>query len=139
MTLIETLRPLRKRLLAPLSLIFRDAGRSDSERSFATTIPADYAADNSQNLADLIMDADDKQFAVIYPKLREQSEKASALLIGEIGKKLPADLPSSDGKREKLAKRKANAAVALLAMGQPDPVWPCRGALFPMIRGYGAT
>src|SRR5262249_59092424 len=30
-TLIETLRPLRKRLLAPLSSIFRDTGRSESE------------------------------------------------------------------------------------------------------------
>ena len=36
------------------------------------------------------------------------------LLTGEINKKLPADLPSSDEKREKLAKRQANAAVALL-------------------------
>src|SRR5262249_23581308 len=45
-TLIKTLRPLRKRLLAALSSIFRDTERSESERSFATTILADYASDD---------------------------------------------------------------------------------------------
>src|SRR5262249_21416067 len=34
------------------------------------------------------------------------------------------DLPSSDPKREKLAKRQANAAVALLRLGQPGKGWP---------------
>ena len=46
------------------------------------------------------------------------------MLTGEIDKKLPSDLPSSDEKREKLAKRQANAAVALLRMNQPEKVWP---------------
>jgi formylglycine-generating enzyme required for sulfatase activity len=46
------------------------------------------------------------------------------LLIGEIDKKLPADLPSSDEKRETLARRQANAAVALLKMNHPEKVWP---------------
>ena len=40
-----------------------------------------------------------------------------------LDKKLPADLPSSDEEREKLAKRQANAAVALLRLGQPEKVW----------------
>ena len=40
---------------------------------------ADYAADNSQVLADLLMEADEKQFAVIYPKLREQGIEALVL------------------------------------------------------------
>ena len=60
------------------------------------------------------MDADAKQFAVIYPKFKEQGEKGLPLLTGEIDKNLPADLPSSDNKWEILAKRQANAAVALL-------------------------
>ena len=46
------------------------------------------------------------------------------MLTGEIDKKLPSDLPSSDESREKLAKRQANAAVALLRMNQPEKVWP---------------
>ena len=41
-----------------------DTNRRDAERSLATDILADYAADQPQVLADLLMDADEKQFAV---------------------------------------------------------------------------
>ncbi len=105
---------MRTKLLPQLSAVYRDSGRRETERSLATDILADYAADNPQVLADLLMDADDKQFAVIYPKFKDRSEQGLPLLTGEINKKLPSDLPSSDEKREKLAKRQANAAVALL-------------------------
>jgi hypothetical protein len=123
-TLLDQLRPVRARLLPPLSEVYRSKDRPDSERSFATNILADYAADNPQALADLLMDADEKQFAVIYPKLKEQGEKSAMLLTAEIDKKPPAQLPSSDKDRETLAKRQANAAVALLRLNQADKVWP---------------
>jgi len=96
-----------------------------------TNLLADYAAADPQVLADLLMDADEKQFAVIFPVAATGSLASpqarsivATLLSGEIDKKLPADLPFSDDKREKLAKRQANAAVALLRMGQPEKVWP---------------
>jgi hypothetical protein len=45
-------------------------------------------------------------------------------LIEETGTKLPPELPSSDEKRDTLAKRQANAAVALLGMNQEKKeVW----------------
>jgi formylglycine-generating enzyme required for sulfatase activity len=114
----------RTKLLPQLSAVYRDAGRRETERSLATDLLADYAGDNSQLLADLLMDADDKQFAVIYPKFKEQGEKALPLLIGKIDMKLPADMPASDPDREELAKRQANAAVTLLRRNQPEKVWP---------------
>jgi hypothetical protein len=123
-TLVDQLRPVRDTLLPPLNEIYRSKDRADSERSFATNILADYAADDSQMLANLLMDADEKQFAVIYAKLKEPGEKSGMLFTGEIDKKLPAGLPSSDEKREKLAKRQANAGVALFRMNQADKVWP---------------
>src|SRR5262249_46310844 len=61
---------------------------------------------------------------VIFEPYRAQGDKGLALLTGEIDKKLPANLPSSDEKREKLAKRQANAAVALLMLNQHEKVWP---------------
>jgi eukaryotic-like serine/threonine-protein kinase len=97
----------------------------------ATNLLADYTADNLHVLADLLMDADEKQFAVIYPKLKERSEQGWLLLTGEIDKKLPADVPSSDEKREKLAKRQANAAVALLRMNQPEKIRSFRVSVDP--------
>ena len=141
---MEALRPVRTKLLPQLSAVYRDAGRRETERSLATDILADYAADNPQVLADLLMDADDKQFAVIYPQIQGPQRTASPqvsrlqpLLIGEIDMKLPADLPSSDEKREKLAKRQANAAVALLRRNQPEKVWPLlKHSSDPRARSY---
>jgi formylglycine-generating enzyme required for sulfatase activity len=83
------------------------------------------------------MDADEKQFAVIYPKLKELGEQGVPVLTGEISKKIPSDLPSSDEKREKLAKRQANAAVALLRMNQPEKVWSLlKHSPDPRVRSY---
>jgi len=113
----EAFRPVKNALLAPLSAIFRDQRPERlSERNLATNLLADYAADNPRTLAELLMDADEKQFAVIFPKFQLASEQGLPVLIAEIDKKLPAELPSSDDRREVLAKRQANAAVALLRM-----------------------
>jgi formylglycine-generating enzyme required for sulfatase activity len=120
----DALRPVRVKLLAPLSVVYRSINRSEQERSLARDLLADYAADQPQVLADLVMDADEKQFAVMYPKFKDCGEQGLSALAGEIEKNLPADLPSSDDSREKLAKRQANAAVALLRMNQPEKVWP---------------
>jgi serine/threonine protein kinase/formylglycine-generating enzyme required for sulfatase activity len=134
----EAFRPAKNWLLPRLSEIFRDhQPERSAERSLATNILADYASDNPLLLADLLMEADDKQFSVIHPRFKEQGEQGLPLLIGEIDKKLPPDLPSSDGKREKLAKRQANAAVALLRMDQPEKVWPLlRHGPDPRVRSY---
>ena len=128
---------MRTKLLPQLSAVYRDAGRRETERSLATDILADYAADKPQVLADLLMDADDKQFAAIYPKLKDQSEQGLPLLTEEINKQLPSDLPSSDERREQLAKRQANAAVALLRMNHPEKVWPLlKHSPDPRVRSY---
>jgi serine/threonine protein kinase/formylglycine-generating enzyme required for sulfatase activity len=121
----EAFRPVKQRLVPRLSEIFHESQpERTAERTLATSLLADYTADNLQVLADLLMDADEKQFAVIYPKLKERGEQSWPLLTGEIARKLPSELPSSDEQREQLAKRQANAAVALLRMNQPEKAWP---------------
>src|SRR5262249_23604273 len=121
----EAFRPVKKSLLQPLSDVFRDRNpERASERMLAANLLADYTVDSPRVLADLLADADEKQFAVIYPKVKERGEQGWPLLASEIDKKLPAGVPSSDEKREKLARRQANAAVALLKMNQPEKVWP---------------
>jgi formylglycine-generating enzyme required for sulfatase activity len=134
---MDGFRPVRAKLCAPLSVIFRDAKRRDAERSLATDILADYAADSPHLLADLLMDADERQFAVIYPRLKDRDEQGLPVLTGEIDKKLPPDTPSSDVEREKLAKRQANAAAALLRMNQSEKVWPLlQQSPDPRVRSY---
>jgi formylglycine-generating enzyme required for sulfatase activity len=120
--LLELLRPVREELLWPLSGVYRGEGRSDSERSWATTILADYAADRPGELADLLMDADEKQFAVLYPKVLPYRERV-VVGLGETVK-TPLESKKTDEEKETLAKRQAYASVALLRLGQAERVWP---------------
>ena len=87
----EAFRPVRtNRCLPALASIYpRSPIAGKPERTLATNILADYAADQPQVLADLLMDADEKQFAVIYPKFKDRGEQGLPLLTGEIDKKLP--------------------------------------------------
>jgi serine/threonine protein kinase/formylglycine-generating enzyme required for sulfatase activity len=134
---LESLRPVQTKLLDPLVTAFRDTNRRDAERTLATEILVDYASDQPLLLADLLMDADEKQFATIFPKLKDRGEAVLSVLIAEIDRKLPCDLPSSHPKREALAKRQANAAVTLLRMKQPEKVWPIlKHSRDPRVRSY---
>lgn len=121
-TWIDALRPVRVKLIPQLSAVFQNPNRRETERSLATDILADYAANNPQKLADLLMDADERQFAVIYPKLKEKGEQGLLVLNSEIHKSLPPG--TADELKESLAKRQANAALALIRMDQPQNVWP---------------
>ncbi|MGA2033480.1 MAG: SUMF1/EgtB/PvdO family nonheme iron enzyme, partial [Thermoguttaceae bacterium] len=85
-TWMECLRPVSARLFGPLVAIFRDTNRPAAERSLATDILADYSADQAETLADLLMDADEKQFAVLYPKLKKHGETGAQRLLSEIDK-----------------------------------------------------
>jgi len=134
----EMYRSVKNSLLDPLTAVFQDhRPERAAERSLATNLLADYAADAPVKLADLLMEADKRQFAVIYPKLKDQGDKGLPLLLGEIDRSLPAELPSSDDKRETMAKRQANAAVALLRLNQPEKVWPLlKHSPDPRVRSY---
>jgi formylglycine-generating enzyme required for sulfatase activity len=117
---MASLRPVRVQLLPSLSVVFGDTNRP-VERSLATEILADYAVDQPKVLADLVMDADVKQFAIFLPKLKECGEQGLPALRGEIDRKLPAG--AKPAAQEKLAKRQANAAVALLKMDRAEKAW----------------
>jgi formylglycine-generating enzyme required for sulfatase activity len=119
----EALRPVRASLLLPLSGIFRDRRpERTAERTLATNLLADYAGDRPEILADLLMDADEKQFAVLYPKFQAHGDRGLGILTGEAGRKVPPEATEAD--KETLAKRQANAVVALLKMHWPAKVWP---------------
>jgi serine/threonine protein kinase/formylglycine-generating enzyme required for sulfatase activity len=132
---VEALRPVRNRLLAPLSAVFRDGKRRETERSLATDILADYAARRPGVLAELLMDADEKQFAVLFPKVLPHRGRAVSVLSETV--KTPLEAIMTDEDRETLAKRQANAAVALLRLGQAGQAWPLlRHRPDPRVRSY---
>jgi serine/threonine protein kinase/formylglycine-generating enzyme required for sulfatase activity len=130
----ESLRPVRSKLLSPLADIYRDPRRSETERTVATTFLADYATDQPEVLADLLMDGDEKQFAVIFPKFLDQSDRAAPFLERVAERSI---LEADDDQKESLAKRQANAAAALLRINRPTTVWPIlKHSSDPRARSY---
>jgi len=132
----EAFHPVKEQLWPPLSAILGDHHpERTAERFLAANFLADYAADPPQVLADLLIDADERQFAALYPRLKDQGDRGLSLLTSEIDRKLPANATEPD--KEKLAKRQANAAVALLRMNQPVKVWPLlKHSPDPRVRSY---
>lgn len=110
-TLLVQFRPVGSLLAQPLAEVYRSRDRRDSERVFATSILADYAANDPHLLADLLMDADEKQFPLLFPKLKPHGASVLAILRGELGKRRDAISDARD--KEKQARRQANAAVAI--------------------------
>ena len=117
----KALRPVRGSLVQPLSEVFRTA-KSRERREFAATVLADYAGDRLDVLAGLLFEADPRQFAVLFPKLRE-FDLAATPLQKELAKGLPPD-GTDESARGALAKRQANAAAALLRLGLAQEAWP---------------
>jgi len=133
---LEGFRRVRARLLAPLAKVFRDRQETRAtERILASNILADFAAGQPQLLTELLMDADERQFAILFPMVREQAQDGLPLLSGMVDRKLPPEATEED--REKLAKRQANAAVALVRMNEPAKVWPLlKHSPDPRVRSY---
>lgn len=119
---MESLRPVSGQLQHPLAGIFRDVKRRETERSLATDILADYAANQPQVLADLLMDADERQFLVLYPKVKSQAKQVLYLFWGEVDKAIQPVMPEEE--KERLARLQVNAAVALLRLDYAEKVWP---------------
>ena len=134
---IDAFRPIRAKLVGPLKAVFQDAPKG-GERTLATDILNDYAADNPLELADLLMGADDTQFAVIYPTFSAHAGEGISVLEAQIARVQTLNDPGVDEiEREVVAKRIVNAAVTLLRMGHSKHYWPLlEHSSDPRIRSY---
>jgi serine/threonine protein kinase/formylglycine-generating enzyme required for sulfatase activity len=84
---VQALHSVRLPLLPPLGEVFRGE-RLPEYRQVAADVLADYAADQAQVLADLLMDADEKQFATLFPLAGRASDGVRPLLAAEIAKQV---------------------------------------------------
>lgn len=76
---IEGLRPVRDALLPRLCDLCREYDL-ELVRHHAARVLADYAQDKPERLAELILDADETQFALLFPKLQANRDKTVMLL-----------------------------------------------------------
>ncbi len=121
---LDALRPVRTKLTAPLASIFREKSRPESEHALASSILTDYASDDPDLVANLLMDADPKAYAAFFPLTQRQEAKALPVFQAEIARK--ATIPDGDKDAEivkdHLAERQARAAVALVHLGKTEEI-----------------
>ena len=72
-------------------------------------------------LANLLMDSEEDHFAVLFKKLKAHQEAVVPLLEEEMVKSLPE---ATEVENDVLTQRQARAAVAMVRLGQAEPVWP---------------
>src|SRR5262249_56592962 len=83
---LDALRPVRGQLAAPLERIFVKSG-SETEHELATSILVDYAADDPDRLASLVMAADPKAYLALFPIAHPQAESVLPLFQAELEKR----------------------------------------------------
>ena len=137
---LNALGPARDKLTAPLATIFRDKEHPETERLLAMSILIDYVSDPEQ-LAGLLMDSEEYQFAALFDKLKTHQDLAVRPLKDEVAKLAPAatevDDQDVERKRDVLAKQQARAAVALIRLGKAGEVWPLmRHSADPRLRSF---
>jgi formylglycine-generating enzyme required for sulfatase activity/tRNA A-37 threonylcarbamoyl transferase component Bud32 len=84
-TWMDALRPVRQHLIGPLAEVYRDRTRPE-RRQVAAMVLADYAADQPDLLANLILDADEKQYALLLPVLKQRQGEAVEWLHRELNR-----------------------------------------------------
>lgn len=118
----NALRPIREKLIDPLSEIYRDNQLDPQSRNFATYSLADYLESDPPGLFDLLADADERQFEEIFSKLRPFERDAIEMGNAEIAKQIPSDAPENF--KENQAIRQANSFSMLLRFRATDRIWP---------------
>lgn len=133
---IDTLRPVKKFLINPLIGIYNNrAPEKTVEALLATNLLADYAADQPGIIANLILDADPRQFSILFPAVKEHSLTCTGIFNSEINKKTTMNVINL--LRENEDKRKSNAAITLARLDQPEAVWPMlKHSPKPQTRSY---
>lgn len=112
------LRGASDHLIEPLSEIFRDPQGVASQRSLATSVLTDYAAERPEVLVELILDSEPAQFVQLMPLLLRHRNAA----IGPLNRELGKHTEGNDA-LEQLASRQAQAAAALIQLGRGELAW----------------
>ncbi len=132
---LETLRPVRERLLAPLLDLCKSPDLLDPERLLATTILVDCAGSRTDVLVDALLEATAQQFALLWPTIQAQRDAALEALRSELKRQRPAGRAPQAS--EALARRQAHAAVSLMHFGEVQTVCPLlRQSPDPTRRAY---
>ncbi len=77
----EAMRPVGKQLVPALSQMVTDHHQLELARTLATTLLAEYAADDPRALVDTILDAEARAFNELFPALEQHRDEAMEQLL----------------------------------------------------------
>ncbi len=126
---VGMLRPVGRSLVDPLADV--SAGLNDrGARRLATSILADYASADAEQLVDLIVNADPEQFTVFLPAVTSAPRGRDPFAIGQLRRPEPECPQASRIGPLRKVWRTRSPATGLprrwpcLRLGMPDAVWP---------------
>ena len=129
-TWIEMLRPAATHLKPPLAEIYKataDSNKSKAQIDLATEILETYAATDFSVLHELILTGTPEQFARMFRKYEAFRKEALARLREDVARTFVPDRTASaqevEQSRLQWIARQANAAVALMRLEDPQPVY----------------
>jgi serine/threonine protein kinase len=129
---VDLLRPAGRALIPSLSALAHSADDRGDRRARATRIFIEYAAAEPEWLADLVGDADVRQFSELLPRLALASNRDRAIIRLRAAAACAPDIATIDdskrGPHDMAARRRARSAAALLRLGAPETVWGLLGS-----------
>jgi formylglycine-generating enzyme required for sulfatase activity/tRNA A-37 threonylcarbamoyl transferase component Bud32 len=122
----EALEGVSQHLRGPLARVFRGEDKAPAaHRQAAAKVLARYAADDLDLLAGLLLDADEQQSAVLFPKLEAHRDKAKSWLRRRLAPPLDSSKQPDWNEPQPapaLARRRGTAGALLLRLGESAPV-----------------
>ena len=118
---IDLLRPVHTQLVPELAVAFRNEN-DPAHKVVTTDLLAAYAADKPELVAELLLDADARQFSRLWPLVQKSPAVATQVWTQELRRQGMFDAPNPQ--ELALFRRQAQAGVALLRLGQADEAWP---------------
>jgi hypothetical protein len=83
---IEALRPVRDQLTPPLTSIFHEKGRPETEHMLATNILSDYASDQPEQLAELLLGSDSRAYLSLFPVAEKRAGQVLPVFQAELAR-----------------------------------------------------
>ncbi|MFN6050803.1 MAG: hypothetical protein ACK47R_08215, partial [Planctomycetia bacterium] len=127
---------IRNILIPQLVNIFNEIGEgNESKRLLAANLLADYASNRPDIIAELMLNSGSNFFYVFLPFAKVHKQACLSIFEREFFKEIYVD--QSTQLREKNAARQANAAVAMVLLGEAQKIWPLfRHTVTPTVRSF---
>ncbi len=115
---VEQLRPVGEPLCEPLARACMDRSRTEEQRLVAASALAGLGRGRADQLADVLLDGDDRQAAILFRLVAQDRAGLEARMQQVL------DEPATAGAGRLPLDRKTNAALTLARLGRWDAVWP---------------